>query len=135
MAMWTNADWDRLSRSLEARRGEFGYVTFQDFVDDRGINMRTAWDAERAVTQKRTNIRPTTLDAIIDPAYGWVMGKGCRNILNGKEPVAAPDTPGGPAPELTTADLSTFTPQQQRVIRGIVRLLADQEAAKGERSA
>jgi hypothetical protein len=137
--MWTDADWDRLARTLKARRGAMGYATFRDFINDRPINYRTAWDAEHAVAghraKDRTNMRPETLDAMVDKAYGYVMGSGCRNILDGKDPELAPGTPGAPDPELTSADLSSFTPQQRRAIRGMVKLLADQEAAKGERTA
>jgi hypothetical protein len=133
--MWTDDDWNRLARYMEARRGAMGYATFQAFIDDRDINYRTAWDAENAVAQNRTNIRRTTLDAIIDPAYGWVMGQGCRNILDRREPVAAAGTPGAAQPRRGGADLSEFTSQQQRAIKGIVKLLADSETAEGERSA
>lgn len=133
--MWTMEDWARLARRLELRRYEMGYAKFKDFVAERGINYRTAWDAEHADGKGRTNFTRATLAALLDPAYGYVRGEGCENILNDEEPALAPDTPGGPEPELQSADLSSFTPEQQRTIRGIVKLLAAQEQADRSRSA
>jgi hypothetical protein len=131
--MWTRDDWDRLARTLEARRGAMGYATFQAFINDRGINYRTAWDAEHAVARDpakdRTNMRPATLDAIVDPAYGYVKGGGCRNILDGKEPELAPGTPG--APDLPAGGLPGFGRDDAALVAKF-RAFLDWERAQGE---
>jgi hypothetical protein len=135
--MWTIEDWARLARTLPLRRVELDprYKTFKIFIAERNINYRTAWDAEHAVEQDRMNIALRTMRGDLDPAYGYVIGQGCENILDDEEPALAPGTPGGPEPELQSADLSMFTPAQQRAIKGIVKIIADQGRENGERSA
>jgi hypothetical protein len=113
--VWTREDWARLARRLEARRIELDtrYYTFKTFIAERGVNYRTAWDAEHVIEQGRMNITRGTMATKLDPAYGWVTGRGCENILNGEEPVALAGTPGGLAQESLP---SGFDPETERMI-------------------
>jgi hypothetical protein len=121
---WTNDDWDRLSERLFRRRIELdpSYATFKTFITERGnLSLyRTAWDAEHAVEQDRTNITLGTLITKIDPLYGYLPG-GCEAILNGGEPVREEDarrrSPAGEPEEYTPEQVARIAEDFAKMIR------------------
>lgn len=78
--------WTRLGILLERQRVmlDTRYSNLSLFAEERGLNWRMAWDAEKG---RRTNFKPATRLAL-DIAYGWEPGS-VDAVLAGGDPVPA----------------------------------------------